>query len=222
MKRVRKYTLAILLSVLICIVASWLAFPKERPSLLPGAPSLVESKDVIMDGEEVAPPPLAVSPSSLEIVAAAPPNPIRRGERVGVGFWLKNSGPKPVWVVRSLDGSALGRSPKCVLEIRDESGRLEVPEVAKDCGNLNPLREEDFIFLGPKEVLPAALHTTVGCWKPSHPGIYSLRMTYDTTAPLIQRWAGDTRILSPRVRELLSLVQKGRVVSDILKVSIVD
>lgn len=214
--------MALLLAVLISAIAYWLAVPNQRTSPHPATHALDVSTDAIKNGEEVASSPPGLAPSSLEIFAAGPTNPIKMGERVSVGFWLKNPGRTSVWVVRSLDGSCFGRYPKCVLEIWDETGRHEFPDVPPGCGTLNPLIEADFIHLGPQQVHPKALGTMVGWWKPSHPGVYSIRMTYDTTGNLIQLWAGSTRTLSTRLRELLRLVPKGRFVSDIMKVSIVN
>lgn len=160
--------------------------------------------------------------SALEVVADGPNEPIPVGTRAPVVFRLKNAGDAPVWVLGSLDGSWDGsRFPKCLVEIRDEAGVLQEPEIRGVCGFMDPLTERQFVQLKPKETLAQPLSTRLAFWKPTRPGTYTVRMTYDTSDPTLSKWGGTAPTVNARTRELQALVPKGKVVSNTVTVRVV-
>ncbi len=193
----------------------------DRREGAPGSPvqarSIVvpDGPGAILEGELIPARILETPPARLEIVSRGAPGPIRMGEKASVMFQLKNAGSEAVWVVRPLDGSEWGRSPVCLLEIRDEAGRLQEFMPIRECANMNLLKGDDFTQLEAGQSLQEPLGELLWWWKPARPGAYSLQMTYDTSSPFIGNWAGwQAWHLDARCRELLSLVPRGKWSSD--------
>ena len=84
---------------------------------------------------------------------------------------------------------------------------------------MNPLNDRDFEELQPGARSEGRLNHLLGWWKPA-PGEYWIRLTYDSTGPYLQSWAGTTSTVSRRSRELLALVPKGRFTSNAVKVTV--
>jgi len=195
--------------VLLAGLALWALIPAEDP-------------DRIKEDERIAAPPPGVELGTLEVVGVGPADPVPIGQRVEVRFFLRNPGRRPVIHAGSLEGSSHGRSPACWLSIRDAEGREEKPQPPSRCGNQNSLESGDFRRLGAGETETQGLVSDIGWWKPSHPGVYTVTMTYDTSSPYIEAWTGrDGFSLGPRARELLSVVPKGRFTSNVVTVTIV-
>jgi hypothetical protein len=155
------------------------------------------------------------------MIGTGPSGPLRVGERFRGEFRLKNAGTQDVWVLASLEASLVGRPPACLLEIRDDAGRLQEIPLPGVCGTGDPLVEAAFKKLKAREVLDQPLQTLLPWWRPTQPGTYTIILTYDGRAPSIQYAAVDPRKLSARCRELLDLVPKAKVVSNPLKIMVV-
>jgi hypothetical protein len=206
------------LLLLVCGSLFLIMLSPTAPPAKPSAPS--EESERILQGELV-PKPAHPKPARLEVVGTGPSGPIRVGERFYGEFRLKNAGTEDLWVVGSLDGSFNGRPPASVLEIRDEAGQLQKIQLPGVCGVVDPFGEDAFKNLKPGEVLERSLQSTLPWWRPTQPGTYTIVLTYDSTSPYLQNWAGGTGRLSARCRELLALVPKGKFVSNPVRITVV-
>jgi hypothetical protein len=173
-----------------------------------------------LPGELIA-TPADPKPAKLEVIGTGPAGPLRIGERFYGEFRLKNAGTRDAWVLGSLDGSAFGRAPECILEIRDEAGEIQKVNLPGICQMWGPFGELAFKKLKPGEVLEERLASTLPWWRPTRPGTYTITLTYDTTMPYLQRWAGEATHLNARCRELLALVPKGKFVSNPVRITVV-
>ncbi|HVE42567.1 MAG TPA: hypothetical protein VNM14_21990 [Planctomycetota bacterium] len=188
------------------------------PQTAPVAPLIEGGR--ILPGELVA-TPANPKPTRLEVIGSGPAGPLRIGERFYGQFRLKNAGTEEVWVVGSLDGSPFGRAPECLLEIRDEAGEIQKVTLPGICGEWGPLGELAFEKLKPGGVLERPLASILPWWRPTRPGTYTITLTYDSTTTSLQRWAGATRHLNARCRELLPLVPKGKFVSNPVRITVI-
>ncbi len=135
------------------------------------------------------------------------------GQPLPVAFALRNIAPEAVRVVPSLDGSALGRSPRYDLRILDERGVPQQPDRIPFCANVNRLRLRDFVTLQPGEEVdplgPGSFSHALLAWTPSRPGTYTLDAVYDATGKVPDAWQGSGE-LDPAARKLLEAMPRGR------------
>ncbi|MEZ4318671.1 MAG: hypothetical protein R3F61_14250 [Myxococcota bacterium] len=121
-----------------------------------------------------------------EDVPAAPESPRTRPgsevlelrARAGGVFELVNVSATPQDVLPALDGSDFGwRVPSLSVEYRDKAGQPVPFALGGRCGNMNPLRAEDFVTLA-----PGASLALPGQWMSLQPpeGAVEARLTYDT------------------------------------------
>lgn len=134
----------------------------------------------------------------LEVVLTIPAGPHAAGAVVPVRAEVRNVSGRPLWVVGVLDGSEGGhRHP--VYQPSIVGPRPAAPPESEGCGNVAPLRLEDFRRLAPGEgfdptdaraganFLPllAFAHFT-----PARAGRYELRLTLSTASANVEDWLG--------------------------------
>lgn len=111
----------------------------------------------------------------------------RAGEVLPVDLWLRNTAPWGMWVLPTLDGSSRGlRFPEVFVYSVEADERTWLWH--SGCGNTNPLRDADFVWLAPGERLQLdatwSLHPLNTDWEPLPAGEHALVATYDTTPSL--------------------------------------
>ncbi|HEV3468966.1 MAG TPA: hypothetical protein VG148_06565 [Pyrinomonadaceae bacterium] len=124
-----------------------------------------------------------------------PDGPHEVGAVVPVRVEVRNVSARPLWAVGVLDGSEAGyRHPVYTPSV--EGPRPVPPQEADGCGNVAPLRIEDFRLLAPGEgfdptrgpnYLPLLAFAN---FAPAHPGRYELRLTLSTESDNAEDWLG--------------------------------
>lgn len=135
------------------------------------------------------------------------------GEPLPVGFALRNLAPASVQILPSLDGSAVGRSPRYLLSILDEQGVAQQPDRIPFCGHVNRLLRRDFVTLESGEEFdplgPGSFGHYLLRWAPSRPGIYTLDAVYDATGKVPEAWQGSGA-MDPAALKMLEAMPRGR------------
>jgi hypothetical protein len=130
------------------------------------------------------------------------------GQVPAISVELRNWTDKDIYLVGSLDASDLKwRYPFCYFEIRDAIGNPVNVRVGR-CGNMNAIREKDFVrvapggkfdpyqtideggFFGSSQLIPQSF---------DREGEYRIRLVYSTEAPKLETWLGDRRGLMPEL-----------------------
>ncbi|MBY0524023.1 MAG: sigma-70 family RNA polymerase sigma factor [Gemmataceae bacterium] len=166
----------------------------------------------------------------LKVEVELPTAPVMLGVgqgRIAAKLWLKNTWDEPIVVCQPLDGSIhKERDPKYGFTLLDDKGK-EVPKAAwAGCGNVNPLRAEDFIRLKPGEKVDVFNREgsfgslDAGYFKDLRPGTYTLSVRYRMAgtgkpggAPLGNPGAGAQQMLNEALAcDLVSEPVKFRVI----------
>jgi hypothetical protein len=122
------------------------------------------------------------------------------GQVPAISVELTNWTDKDIYLVGSLDASDMKwRYPFCYFEIRDAIGNPVKVRVGR-CGNMNAIREKDFVrvapggkfdpyqtideggFFGSSQMIPQSFASE---------GEYRIRFVYSTEAPKLDTWLGD-------------------------------
>lgn len=136
--------------------------------------------------------------SPLKVILTVPPGPHRVGTVVPVRVEVRNVSARPVWAVGVLDGSEAGyRHPVYKPSVKEP--RPSPPPESEGCGNVAPLRLEDFRRLAPGEGFDPT-DTAAGPnflplfalsnFTPAHAGRYELRLTLSTESGEAEDWLG--------------------------------
>jgi hypothetical protein len=130
---------------------------------------------------------------------------IEQGTLPPVTVSIINETDKPIVLLGSLDGSDVGwRYPKCGFELFDENKKpLSLGGIGR-CGNMNPLRAEDFVQVGSGNRFNPygkGFFSSHHLWQISNyrPGTYYLRFYYQTRGTGVKDFFGDERMMkNPR------------------------
>jgi hypothetical protein len=144
-----------------------------------------------------------------------------------------NDGKERIGLVGSLDGSAVKwRYPHCYYTIE---GPRSVETNLKRCGNMNPLRLQDFQSIEPGQAFdPYDSVDRYGFFTDpiirdaetfKHPGIYTIRFHYSTKAANINQFLGDRSFRndrgdSLRLDSMLRAVAKVTLTSNQIKIKV--
>ena len=134
----------------------------------------------------------------LKIILTVPEGPHKVGAVVPVRVEVRNVSARPLWAVGVLDGSEAGyRHP--VYKTSIKGPRPAPPDESEGCGNVAPLRLEDFRRLAPGEgfdptdasagpnFLPLLAFAS---FAPAHAGRYELGLTLSTESANPEDWLG--------------------------------
>lgn len=168
----------------------------------------------------------ANGPAEVEVVLTVESDTIKAGQTPVFRVQLINRTDKTIYLVGSLDGSDVGwRYPKITVK---RTG----PEVLHGplrCGNMNNLREQDFVQLKPGESLDP-FDRDRGFFSNYHlhrqtlnmPGKYTFTLTYDTNENDIGKWWGFMGPGEPsdKMKQMLAEVPKGTYVSNTVTVTV--
>ena len=139
---------------------------------------------------------------------------------------LKNESDENVVLARSLDGSEVGwRFPKCGIEVFDENKeKVQLGGIAR-CGNMNTLRDGDFVELEPGETLTLAENAGFYAFYQlsQKPGTHWVRYSYATSSGGVEKYFGDERMMpghkvDPALREMAARIPEISVMSEMVKV----
>jgi len=172
----------------------------------------------------------AEPPPAFEVSLQSDQATVDVNESIRLLVKITNRTGGEVLAVGSLDGSDIGwRWPVVRLTVRDSSGQIVPDKPVARCGNMNPLKSDDFVRLKPGQAFGpfAQANGSFGAesaidrslWLP---GKYELTFTYDTRleAPSkSQRVHGD----GTPTAELLAMVErvpKGEFKSNVLTIEV--
>lgn len=129
----------------------------------------------------------------VEVVLTAESQTIEAGQVPAFSVRLINRSDETICLVGSLDGSDVGwRYPKLTAQ---REGPVETAAIGR-CGNMNNLREEDFVTLKPGQGFDpydaerGFFGNQVLREKLTEPGEYTFTLTYDTDEHDIGKWWG--------------------------------
>ena len=132
----------------------------------------------------------------LELMLAASARTVKVGQPVTFRATLSNKGKQTVKVMRSRDGSDVGWvMPKILVTIWGPDHRPIEQRIGR-CGNVNPLKADDIHELQPGDQFNLFEPGSFGHYKLSRfstalPGIYKVRMVYDTRSEAPKGGLGD-------------------------------
>ena len=149
-----------------------------------------------------------------------------------ISVTITNRTNTDIYLVGSLDGSEGGwRYPYCYFEVTGPDGKILGKLTHRQCGNMNGLREKDFMKVPPGSTFnpyqfiddlgffysvrlnPVTFPTT---------GEYHIRFVYSTKSGDIAEWAGDR--YEGNIKELRSMlrqVPKVEIASNEIKITVV-
>ena len=146
---------------------------------------------------------------------------------------LTNQTGAYIYLVGSLDASdCRWRYPHCYFEVIGPDGKPASGAIDR-CGNVNELREGDFVRVPPSGKFdpyhkgtgyPFFITEQIKPYTFRVPGKYRIRFFYSTASEVFGDWAGGWgrgATASPRLIELLSLVPKVEVASNEVVVEVV-
>ena len=135
----------------------------------------------------------------LAVILTIPPEPQKVGAPIPISTEVRNISDHPLWMVGVLDGSEMGfRYPHYKPLIRGPKS-LPPSDELDACGNVAPLRLQDFRSLPPGEGFDptASLDGTAylplqafANFRPSIPGRYEFTLTVSTASQKEQDWLG--------------------------------
>jgi hypothetical protein len=133
------------------------------------------------------------------VILTVPTEPQRVGSPIMINISVKNISSQPLWMIGVLDGSEIGfRYPHYKPSITG-SVPIPPPENLPWCGNVAPLRLQDFHYLLPgesfdpivpqegAEYLPLVIFNS---FRPSLPGNYEFRLEVSTESEQEEDWLG--------------------------------
>jgi hypothetical protein len=141
---------------------------------------------------------------------------IEQGQTPKIAVEIVNRSNRAVYLVGSLDASeSAWRYPYCFFQVVGPDGKPAVKPTGR-CGNMNALREEDFVSVRPRAVFDPYQHIDrFGFFPPAaispstfeKVGEYRIRFHYSTEQTDIKQWLGDGRP-NERLVKLLGQVPK--------------
>ena len=166
----------------------------------------------------------------LVVALTVPTKPQIVGAPVPISIEVRNVSAHPLWMVGVLDGSEMGfRFPHYLPHITGPKP-LPPPEGLPWCGNVAPLRLQDFHRLLPGEGFDptAPQHdasylplVTFANFCPSSPGCYELRLTLSTESQQNDDWLGILEYPGKtKVLERLAQVPRLRIESNVAMVEV--
>lgn len=139
-----------------------------------------------------------MSKSPVSVVLTVPSVPQRVGVVVPVKIEVRNVSENAVWMIGVLDGSEQGfRFPQYRPSITSEQP-VPPPEM-EACGNLAPLRLQDFTRLGPNESFDPTTSQSDAAYLPIYtfanfvapaPGSYHFRLKLSMLSETDEDWLG--------------------------------
>jgi hypothetical protein len=133
------------------------------------------------------------------------------GDSPSFGLRIRNDSEETVYLVRSLDGSTIGRRyPKIEASVKGPPGGFQVPDQTR-CGHLSGIGSRDFVIVHPGESFdPFELPWNTNRIQVGHftkPGRYIVRFTYSTAEADVREWLGPLgHTVLPEVAARLRLV----------------
>lgn len=139
-----------------------------------------------------------MSKAPISVVLTVPSDPQKVGVVVPVKIEVRNVSPDPFWMVGVLDGSEQGyRFPQYRPSITSEQP-VPPPEM-EACGNLAPLRLQDFTHLDPNESFDPTVSDSGAAYLPIYtfanfvapaPGSYQFQLKLSTRSDKEEDWLG--------------------------------
>ena len=136
---------------------------------------------------------------------------------------ITNISDEPIWMVGVVPGSDGLRYPQYVAEIEGPKG-LEQTRLPEDLDYVRGLRAEDFVRLAPGESFDPQGKGFIpiqqlAWFKPTQPGRYLFRLSFDATEADPRQWMGHTRVTDQRsIEGLIQQVPSVRVWSNTLEI----
>lgn len=161
----------------------------------------------------------------LKLVVTSNANAYKPGDKLDLRIRIRNISPSKVRVVGSLDGSCTGsRFPRYTAQILDDTGAECTLDFGKRCGNMNGLREKDFVGLAPGEEFDPYTrvdeygffrHYALDRWSVPKAGKYTLVFTADFAETEPGKWDGwgSAEPMAAKIRDLLEGVPKTKLVA---------
>jgi len=169
----------------------------------------------------------------LDCVLSVKKTSYRLGQVPELEVAIINKGKKPVWLIGSLDGSEVKwRMPYCYFTVKKPTPD-SIPVLG--CRTLTPLREKDFVKVGPGETFNPYRSVDDGGFFTAHeirpetfrnPGIYSIRFYYSTATPDKTRfygseiWSRNGGSTPSAIASLLGKVPEVELVSNEIRIEI--
>ncbi len=154
------------------------------------------------------------------------------GRAPKVSVTLSNQTNADVYLVGSLDASdCKWRYPHCYFEVTGPDGKSAVQGAAR-CGNMNTLREKDFVRVPPGGTFDPYQRVDGYGFFPAHqlspdtfrmPGEYRIQFVYSTDSNNLFEWGGDGRTEVASDEKLIGMfkqVPKVEVRSNEVKVTV--
>ncbi len=166
-----------------------------------------------------------IEADQFELTIVADKDVYTVGEKPRITATLTNNSKQSVMLVRSLDGSDMGRYPRFQWTVTAPSDALPLQQLGR-CGNTNPIMPGDFVSLAPGDQLDLAASWSGVPWNELDrgPGTYALQAVYSTDSDDVNQWIGGPLVDDDRnakVREigpLYSRVPRVTVTSNVIKV----
>lgn len=161
----------------------------------------------------------------LKLIVTSNAKSYKPGDKLDLTIRVRNVSPAKVQVVGSLDGSYLGsRFPRYTAQILDGSGAECTFDFGKRCGNMNALREKDFVELAPGGEFDPYMkvddygffgHHALTGWTIPKAGKYTLVFTADFSEADPGKWDGwgGMQPMDARLRDRLEGVPKVKLVA---------
>jgi hypothetical protein len=160
---------------------------------------------------------------------------IELGKAPKITVAITNQTNADIYLVGSLDGSdCKWRFPHCYFEVTGPDGKSAVQGIGRFCGNMNTLREKDFVKVSPGSEFDPYQHIDEGGFFHAHQldactfrsaGEFRIRFVYSTVNDSIAMWGGDGRDWVAANEKLVGLfkkVPKVEVRSNEIKVTVVE
>ncbi|MFN8549291.1 MAG: hypothetical protein U0527_15275 [Candidatus Eisenbacteria bacterium] len=169
----------------------------------------------------------------LRVELSVTPRTLKVGAPVWCDVTLRNDSGQSLLLPLAADGVMDGlRAPRVTLEILAPDGEpasLGAPWVR--IGSIAPLAKGDLTRLGdgescslfPGATAPQPLRAPGHWWwSPPGPGLFQLRVIYDTTQLDWNAWRGPSDEPSARLREQWSAIHRERVVSNWVSIHVIE
>ena len=159
---------------------------------------------------------------------------VQQGQAPKITVNITNQTDADIYLVGSLDASDVKwRYPHCYFEVIGPDGKSAVQGLGR-CGNMNTLREKDFVHLGPGDSFDpfqdidgsgffSAYQLNDRTFRAA--GEYRVRFVYSTNSTSIDQWAGDQLGSMSDNEKLVGLfkqVPKLEVKSNEIRVTVVE
>jgi hypothetical protein len=160
---------------------------------------------------------------------------IELGKAPKITVAITNQTNVDIYLVGSLDASdCKWRFPHCYFEVTGPDGKSAAQGIGRFCGNMNTLREKDFVKVPPGSEFDPYQHIDEGGFFSAHQldactfrsaGEFRIQFVYCTANDSITKWGGDGRSWVAADEKLVGLfkkVPKVEVRSNEIKVTVVE